>query len=114
VSIDDVFSTLGTYVGSSYVDQFNKFSRVFPVYVQADSKFCLRPEDIELLGVHNKQGSIIPLGTMVKITPTVGPSLLSLCALRAYLTCRGGKGIAVVTTTPSHRRHVPDARSNPR
>jgi HAE1 family hydrophobic/amphiphilic exporter-1 len=78
VSMDDVFATLGAYLGSSYVDQFNKFGRVFQVYVQADSKFRLRPQDIELLPVRNKQGSMIPLGTMVHITPTVGPSLLSL------------------------------------
>ena len=78
VSIDDVFSTLSAYLGSSYVDQFNKFGRTFQVYVQADSQFRLRPEDIELLPVRNKQGSMIPLGTMVKITPSVGPSLLSL------------------------------------
>ncbi len=78
VSIDDVFATLGAYLGSSYVDQFNKFGRVFQVYVQADSKFRLRPQDIEQLPVRNKQGAIIPLGTMIRITPTVGPSLLSL------------------------------------
>jgi HAE1 family hydrophobic/amphiphilic exporter-1 len=78
VSIDDVFSTLSAYLGSSYVNQFNKFGRTFQVYVQADSQFRLRPQDIELLPVRNKQGDMIPLGTMVKITPTVGPSLLSL------------------------------------
>jgi HAE1 family hydrophobic/amphiphilic exporter-1 len=89
VSIDDVFSTLAAYVGSSYVDQFNKFGRVFQVYVQADSKFRLRPQDIELLGVRNKQGSIIPLGTMVKITPTVGASLLSLYNLYPSSTVIG-------------------------
>ena len=73
-----MFATLGAYLGSSYVDQFNKFGRVFQVYVQADSQFRLRPQDIEQLPVRNKQGAIIPLGTMVHITPTVGPSLLSL------------------------------------
>jgi hydrophobic/amphiphilic exporter-1 (mainly G- bacteria), HAE1 family len=78
VSIDDIFATLGAYLGSSYVDQFNKFGRVFQVYVQADSQFRLRQQDIEQLPVRNKQGAIIPLGTMIHITPTVGPSLLSL------------------------------------
>jgi HAE1 family hydrophobic/amphiphilic exporter-1 len=78
VSIDDVFATLGAYLGSSYVDQFNKFGRVFQVYVQADSRFRLRPQDIEQLPVRNKQGAIIPIGTMIHITPIVGPSLLSL------------------------------------
>jgi len=61
VSIDDVFATLGAYLGSSYVDQFNKFGRVFQVYVQADSRFRLRPQDIEQLPVRNKQGAIIPI-----------------------------------------------------
>jgi HAE1 family hydrophobic/amphiphilic exporter-1 len=89
VSIDDVFATLGAYLGSSYVDQFNKFGRVFQVYVQADSKFRLRPQDIELLPVRNKQGSMIPLGTMVHITPTVGPSLLSLYNLYPSSTVIG-------------------------
>jgi len=78
VSVDEVFATLGAYLGSSYVDQFNKFGRVFQVYVQADSKFRLRPQDIEQLPVRNKQGAIIPIGTMLHITQSVGPSLLSL------------------------------------
>jgi HAE1 family hydrophobic/amphiphilic exporter-1 len=89
VSIDDVFSTLAAYLGSSYVDQFNKFGRTFQVYVQADSQFRLRPQDIELLPVRNKQGSMIPLGTMVKITPAVGPSLLSLYNLYPSSTVIG-------------------------
>ena len=89
VSIDDVFSTLAAYLGSSYVDQFNKFGRTFQVYVQADSQFRLRPQDIELLPVRNKQGSMIPLGTMVKITPSVGPSLLSLYNLYPSSTVMG-------------------------
>jgi hydrophobic/amphiphilic exporter-1 (mainly G- bacteria), HAE1 family len=89
VSIEDVFSTLAAYLGSSYVDQFNKFGRTFQVYVQADSQFRLRPQDIELLPVRNKQGSMIPLGTMVQITPTVGPSLLSLYNLYPSSTVMG-------------------------
>ena len=89
VSIDDVFATLGAYLGSSFVGQFNKFGRVFQVYVQADSQFRLRPEDIEQLPVRNKQGAMIPLGTLVKITPSVGPSLLSLYNLYPSSTVIG-------------------------
>jgi HAE1 family hydrophobic/amphiphilic exporter-1 len=89
VSIEDVFSTLAAYLGSSFVDQFNKFGRIFQVYVQADSQFRLRPQDIELLPVRNKQGSMIPLGTMVHITPSFGPSLLSLYNLYPSSTVLG-------------------------
>ena len=49
VSVDQVFSTLATYLGSTYVEQFNKFGRVFQVYAQADAPFRLRPRDIENL-----------------------------------------------------------------
>jgi HAE1 family hydrophobic/amphiphilic exporter-1 len=76
--VDQVFSTLAAYLGSSYVDQFNKFGRVFQIYVQADSQFRLRPEDIQNLTVRNKNGDMIPLGTLLTITPTVGPSMISL------------------------------------
>ena len=78
VSIDQVFGTLATYFGSSYVAQFNKFGRVFQVYAQADAKFRLRARDIESLTVRNAQGDMIPLGTMLKIEPVVGAPLISL------------------------------------
>jgi hydrophobic/amphiphilic exporter-1 (mainly G- bacteria), HAE1 family len=78
VTLDQVFQTLAGYLGSSYVDQFNKFGRTFQIYVQADSQFRLRPEDIENLKVRNSDGNMIPLGTVVTIEPTVGASLISL------------------------------------
>src|SRR2546429_859756 len=78
VSLDQVFAALGGYLGSTYVNQFNQFGRVFQVYVQADSQSRVRLEDIENMFVRSKDGQMIPLGTLVKITPTVGPSLISL------------------------------------
>ena len=73
-----VFSTLATYLGSSYVDQFNKFGRVFQIYVQGDAPFRMNPDDILHLKVRNQNGDMIPLGTVLTITPIVGPSLISL------------------------------------
>jgi hydrophobic/amphiphilic exporter-1 (mainly G- bacteria), HAE1 family len=78
VSVDQVFATLATYFGSTYIEQFNKFGRVFQVYAQADAPFRLRPRDIENLQVRNQQGSMVPLGTLVDISPTVGPPLIGL------------------------------------
>ena len=75
LTTDQVFSTLATYLGSSYVDQFNKFGRVFQIYVQGDARFRMRPDDILNLKVRNQNGDMIPLGTVLTITPTVGPSL---------------------------------------
>jgi HAE1 family hydrophobic/amphiphilic exporter-1 len=78
VSVDQVFNALATYFGSAYVEQFNKFGRVFQVYVQADAAFRLRPRDIDNLWVRNQEGNMIPLGTLVTMSPTVGPPLISL------------------------------------
>jgi HAE1 family hydrophobic/amphiphilic exporter-1 len=89
VSLDQVFAALAGYLGSSYVDQFNKFGRVFQIYVQADSQARLRPQDVDNLTVRNKDGDMIPLGTIAKITPAVGPSLISLFNLYPSATIIG-------------------------
>jgi len=78
VTPDQIFSTLSSYLGASYVNQFNKFGRVFQVYTQADAPYRLTLRDIENLMVRNSNGDMIPLGTVAKITPSVGPSLISL------------------------------------
>ncbi len=97
VTVDQVFSALAGYLGSSYVDQFNKFGRTFQIYVQADSQFRLRTEDIANLTVRNSDGNMIPLGTLVTITPAVGPSLISLYNLYPSATVIGLPAAGVST-----------------
>ena len=89
VTTDQVFSALTSYLGSSYVNQFNKFGRTFQIYAQADAQFRLTTKDIENLTVRNQQGAMIPLGTLATITPTVGPSLISLYNLYPSATIIG-------------------------
>jgi HAE1 family hydrophobic/amphiphilic exporter-1 len=89
VTTDQIFSTLASYLGSSYVNQFNKFGRTFQVYAQADAQFRLTPRDIEKLMVRNQQGDMIPLGTVATVTPAVGPSLISLYNLYPSSTIIG-------------------------
>src|SRR5579862_2801138 len=89
VTTDQIFSTLSSYVGASYVNQFNKFGRTFQVYTQADSQFRLTTRDIENLMVRNSQGDMIPIGTVAKVTPAVGPSLISLYNLYPSSTIIG-------------------------
>jgi hydrophobic/amphiphilic exporter-1 (mainly G- bacteria), HAE1 family len=78
ITVDQVFSALSGYLGSAYVDQFTKFGRTFQIYIQADSQFRLRLEDIQNLTVRNKSGNMIPLGTLIDIKPVTGASLISL------------------------------------
>ncbi len=100
VSTDQVFSALTGYLGSAYVDQFNKFGRTFQIYVQADAQYRLRLADIENLSVRNRNGDMVPLGTMVNITPTVGSSLISLYNLypSATVTAIPARGVSTGQT----------------
>jgi HAE1 family hydrophobic/amphiphilic exporter-1 len=89
LNTDQVFSTLASYMGSSYVSQFNKFGRVFQIYVQGDANFRMNPNDILALKVRNQNGDMIPLGTVLTIEPAFGPSLISLYNLYPSATIVG-------------------------
>jgi HAE1 family hydrophobic/amphiphilic exporter-1 len=90
VDVGDIFSTLSTYIGSTYINQFTKFGLTFQVYAQADAQFRLRPDQINTLDVRSRDGVMIPLGTLVSIKPVVGPSLISLYNLYPASTIIGG------------------------
>ncbi|MDX2243992.1 MAG: efflux RND transporter permease subunit [Leptolyngbyaceae cyanobacterium bins.302] len=77
VSVEEIFSTLQVLLGSTYVNDFNQFNRAYRVYVQADSQFRSNPEDIKRLYVRSQTGKMIPLANLVKITQTIGPSIIT-------------------------------------
>src|SRR5947208_15624756 len=61
------------YLGSLYVNDFNRFGRTYQVIAQADAPFRDRAEDITRLKTRNARGQMVPLGTLVKVTETHGP-----------------------------------------
>ncbi|MFT4273419.1 MAG: multidrug efflux RND transporter permease subunit OqxB [Pantoea sp.] len=73
VSLTDLFSTLQEYLGSSYVNDFNKFGRTWRVMAQADGDFRDSVQDIANLRTRNDRGEMVPIGSMVNITTTYGP-----------------------------------------
>ncbi|MDZ8110395.1 MAG: efflux RND transporter permease subunit [Nostoc sp. DedQUE12a] len=77
VSIDDVFSTLQTALGSQYVNDFNLQQRSYRVYIQADEQFRSNPKDIGKLYVRSQKNQMIPLSNLVKVTPTVGAQTIN-------------------------------------
>ena len=74
VPLQSVFDAMQTYLGSVYVNDFNAFDRTWQVMVQADSTFRAKPDDIARLQVRNKNGDMVPLGTLVKVRDALGPS----------------------------------------
>ena len=90
VSVGDIFSTLTAYVGSTYVNEFNKFGQALQVYVQADSKYRLRPDDLLNLYVRSQDGNMVPISAVAHLGPLVAPSLITLYNLYASSTIVGG------------------------
>ncbi|NRA62380.1 MAG: efflux RND transporter permease subunit, partial [Psychrobium sp.] len=73
VAISDIFSTMQIYLGSVYVNDFNKFGRNYQVNVQSQDSFRQEPEQIGQLKVRNSNGDMIPLGSFINITHAAGP-----------------------------------------
>ncbi|MGZ8247770.1 efflux RND transporter permease subunit [Methylomagnum sp.] len=73
VALNDVFDTLQIYLGSLYVNDLNLFGRTYQVVAQADAKFRAKPDDIAALKTRNRDGDMVPLGSLVKVKETTGP-----------------------------------------
>ncbi|MCU1240073.1 MAG: transporter, hydrophobe/amphiphile efflux family [Candidatus Acidoferrum typicum] len=73
IPLGDVFDTMQVYLGSLYVNDFNRFGRTYQVNVQAESPYRLEPEDINHLRTRNLAGEMIPLGSVVTVKPIYGP-----------------------------------------
>tara|TARA_R110001583_G_scaffold38455_1_gene124276 strand:+ start:3132 stop:6305 length:3174 start_codon:yes stop_codon:yes gene_type:complete len=73
IPLDEVFNALQIYLGSVYVNDFNLFGRTYQVNAQADADFRQDPEQILNLKVRNSQGNMVPLGSVLTVSPTTGP-----------------------------------------
>ena len=73
VPVTEVFDTMQTYLGSLYVNDFNKFGRTYSVRVQADAPYRARAEDVGLLKVRSNTGEMVPLSALMDVRPAAGP-----------------------------------------
>ncbi|CAA9890144.1 Efflux pump membrane transporter BepE [Candidatus Methylobacter favarea] len=77
VPLNEIFDTLQIYLGSLYVNDFNLFGRTYQVVAQADSKFRKQPTDIAELKTRNRQGGMVPLGSLLAVQDTTGPDKIT-------------------------------------
>ncbi|MEO7052561.1 MAG: multidrug efflux RND transporter permease subunit, partial [Rhodanobacter sp.] len=73
VNLGDVYQTMQAYMGSLYVNDFNRFGRTYQVNVSADPSFRHTPDDIGQLKTRNAQGQMVPLGSFVTVHHGAGP-----------------------------------------
>ena len=73
VPLADVYETLQVYLGSLYVNDFNRFGRTYQVNAQAEQSYRLQPEQIRRLETRNANGEMVPLGSLVRVERSYGP-----------------------------------------
>jgi hydrophobe/amphiphile efflux-1 (HAE1) family protein len=97
VPINDAFQALAASLGGTYVNDFNRFGRLFRVYVQAEADYRRKPEDIGEIWVRSQStGDMIPLSTIIKITSQGGTELTNRFNLLRSVEMQGvpGRGFA--------------------
>lgn len=77
INLGDLFSTLQIYLGSQYVNDFNKFGRTYQVIAQADAPFRASADNIAQLKVRNDHGEMVPLGSVLTVAQSYGPDQAS-------------------------------------
>ncbi|MGL5135360.1 MAG: efflux RND transporter permease subunit, partial [Planktothrix sp.] len=77
VDVNQIFGTLQTYLGSSYINDFVLGQRQYRVVAQAEKEFRAQPEDITQLYVRSRDGQMVPLSNLVKLTDFVGPETIN-------------------------------------
>ncbi|WP_462169039.1 efflux RND transporter permease subunit [Pseudoalteromonas lipolytica] len=77
VALSDIFLTLQAQLGSLYVNDFNQFSRTYRVIMQAESQYRQNPADLQYYYVRNDEGVMVPLTTLAKLEPILGPTSLT-------------------------------------
>ena len=89
VEVSEIYNALAAYFGKSYINDFNKYGRVYRVYMQADSEFRARPSDIDKIFVKNNYGQMVPITSVLKIDNIVGPYSRTRFNLYPAITING-------------------------
>ncbi|OWK24964.1 hypothetical protein AJ87_16040 [Rhizobium yanglingense] len=99
VPISNIFDTLSINLGTSYVNDFNAFGRVYQVRAQADQEFRLERDDILALKVRSATGALVPLGTLMEVQDRSGPALVQHYNMYVSVPLQGNPAPGVSTGT---------------
>ncbi|WP_440874324.1 efflux RND transporter permease subunit [Thalassotalea sp. PLHSN55] len=94
VALSDIFATLQAQLGSMYINDFSQFGRTYRVTIQAESEFRKDPSDLRHYFVKNADGDMVPLTTLAKLEPILGPTTINHFNLyrSASITGQGAAG----------------------
>jgi multidrug efflux pump len=114
VPLSSVFDTLQAYLGSVYINDFNRFGRTYRVYAQAEAKFRNKPEDIANLKTRNLNGDMVPIGALADVRFEAGPDRVSHynVYLAADINGAGAPGISSGQASAAMERVLKDTLPN--
>ena len=98
ISLNDIYTTVGAFLGGSYVNDFNRFGRLYKAYIQAEPKYRQNENKINLFFVKNKEGKSVPLATFVDIKAIVGPDYTNRFNLYRAIELSGGPAPGYTST----------------
>ncbi|HSQ83597.1 MAG TPA: efflux RND transporter permease subunit, partial [Desulfobacterales bacterium] len=90
ISLNDIYTTVGAFLGGTYVNDFNRFGRLYKAYIQAEPKYRQNENQINLFFVKNKEGKSVPLAAFVDIKDIVGPDFTNRFNLYRAIELTGG------------------------
>jgi HAE1 family hydrophobic/amphiphilic exporter-1 len=95
IPLSDIFSTMQAQLGSLYVNDFNKFGRIYRVLLQAETAFRDNPDDIGRLSVRSADGNMVQLSTLSSVSSTLGPERLTRFHMFRSATLNGSAAAGV-------------------
>ena len=90
VSLNDIYTTVGAFLGGSYVNDFNRFGRLYKAYIQAEPEYRISEDRINLFFVKNRDGESVPLSSFVTIKSIAGPDFTNRFNLYRAIELTGG------------------------
>jgi len=90
VRLDDVYTTVGAFLGGSYVNDFNRFGRLYKAYIQAEPEYRVSEDQVNLFFVSNGDGEQVPLSAFVTIKEISGPDFTNRFNLFRSIELTGG------------------------
>ncbi len=90
VSLNDLYTTVGAFMGGSYVNDFTRFGRLYKTYIQAEPEYRVDESQISNFFIKNKDGNMVPLATMATIKPISGPDYTNRFNLYRSVEVTGG------------------------
>lgn len=98
VPLNDLYTTIGAFMGGAYVNDFTRFGRLYKTYIQAEPEYRVNEEQINNFFIKNKDGNMVPLATLATIRPISGPEYTNRFNLYRAVEVTGGPAPGYTST----------------